>query len=163
MQVHDLNERTAPAAADTAPAGTAPTAAAPVLPVRAFLSGRADELVVDLLAYALYARDREARGPVAGNGASDEEPTLRFRREATADLTNFTYRFFHNQVEEIRLAAVREQLGHLPRPPGFLRLVLASAIAVAGVGAAALWATGHGGLLAEMAARASAAVRGFGV
>jgi hypothetical protein len=155
MQVHDLNERASPGAAD-APG-------APVLPVRAFLSGRADELVVDLLAYALYARDREARGPVPAAGPADEDPVLRFRREATADLTNFTYRFFHNQVEEIRLAAVREQLGTLPRPPGFLRLVAASAVAVAGVGAAALWATGHGGMLAELVARASAAVRGLGV
>jgi hypothetical protein len=38
----------------------------------------------------------------------------------------------------------------------------ASAVAVAGVGAAALWAMGHGGLLATMAARVSAAVQGIG-
>jgi hypothetical protein len=152
MQVQDANDR---------PAG-AETPATPPLPVRAFLSGKADDLVIDLLAYALYARDREARGPVAAEGNGEDDPVLRFRREANADLTNFTFRFFHNKVEEIRNTAVREHLGGLPRPPGFLRLVGASAVAVAGVGAAALWAMGHGGLLATMAARVSAAVQGIG-
>jgi hypothetical protein len=154
MQVHDLNER---------PAQPANTPAQAALPVRAFLSGRPDDLVVDLLAYALYARDREARGPSDPGAQSDEDPVLRYRREAGADLSTFAYRFFHNQVEEIRLAAVREHLGALPRPPGFFRLVLASVVGVAGVGAAALWAMGQGGLLAEMAARAAAAARSFGI
>lgn len=152
MQVQDVNER---------PAG-AEAPAAPALPVRAFLSGKADDLVLDLLAYALYARDREARGPVAAEGADGDDPVQRFRRDATADLTNFTFRFFHNKVEEIRLTAVREHLGGLPRPPGFLRLVAAAAVAVAGVGAAALWAMGQGGILSDMAARVATAVRGLG-
>jgi hypothetical protein len=152
MQIEDVNER--PAGAD-APA-------TPPLPVRAFLSGKADDLVIDLLAYALYARDREARGPVAAAGTGEDDPVQRFRREATADLTNFTFRFFHNKVEEIRLTAVREHLGALPRPPGFLRLATASAVGVAIVGVAALWAMGQGGLLSDMAGRVAAAVQGLG-
>jgi hypothetical protein len=152
MQVQDVNER--PAGAD-APA-------TPPLPVRAFLSGKADDLVIDLLAYALYAREREARGPMASSVPGEDDPVLRFRREATADLTNFTFRFFHNKVEEIRLTAVREHLGALPRPPGFLRLATASAVGVSAVGAAALWAMGQGGLLSAMVARVSAVVQGLG-
>ncbi|WP_144185111.1 hypothetical protein [Elioraea rosea] len=148
MQVHDVNDR--------APAAEAATA--PALPVRAFLSGRADDLVPDLLAYALYVRDREARGPVAAAAQAEEDPVMRFRREATADLTNFTYRFFHNQIEEIRHAAVRDHLGSLPRPPGFLRMVAASAVGVLLVGAASLWAMGQGGILSEMVARVAAAI-----
>jgi AcrR family transcriptional regulator len=163
MQVREVTERAGVAPAE----GMSP----PSLPVRAFLSGRSEDLVVDLLAYGLYSRDREARGPLGGTGGvaagapagSDEDPVIRFRREATADLTNFTFRFFHNQVEEIRLAAVREHLGALPRPPGFLRLVTAAALALVLVGTAALWAAGHGGLLAEMAARAVSAIRAIGV
>lgn len=151
MHVQDANETQA--AADVA---------TPALPVRAFLSGRADDLVVDLLAYALYARDREARGPVAADAAGQEDPVQRFRREATADLTKFTFRYFHNQVEEIRLAAVREHLGALPRGPGFLRLVIANAVALLAVGAGALFAMGQGALLSEMAGRIAAAVQGLG-
>lgn len=147
MQVHDVNDR-APAELPSAP----------VLPVRAFLSGRADDLVPDLLAFALYVRDREARGPVAAAAQGEEDPVLRFRREASADLTNYTYRFFHNRIEEIRLAAVREHLGSLPHPPGFLRLVAASALAVLVVGAGALWAMGQGGILSDMVARVAAAI-----
>lgn len=148
MQVQDVNDRPPPPEASTAG----------VLPVRAFLSGRADDLVVDLLAYALYMRDREGRGTAHGEGTGGEDPVQRFRREAVADLTNFTFRFFHNKVEEIRIGAVREHLGGLPRPPGFLRIFAASALAVGIVGAAALWAMGQGGLLSEMAARVMAVV-----
>ncbi|MCU0983402.1 MAG: hypothetical protein MUC89_00475 [Acetobacteraceae bacterium] len=152
MQGRDVNEKLE----------TADTRASPALPVRAFLSGKADDLVVDLLAFALYAREREARGPVAAEGSGQEDPVQRFRREANADLTNFTYRFFHNQVQDIRNSAVREHLGTLPRPPGFLRLVGANAVAVIAVGAATLWAMGQGGLLSEMAARVASAVQAFG-
>lgn len=154
MQVHDVNDRPKPPGEPPAPGA---------LPVRAFLSGRADDLLVDLLAYALYARDREARGPAAARENAEDDPVMRYRREAGADLTTFSFRLFHNQVEEIRLAAVRDHLGSLPRPPGFLRLVAASMLGVALSGAAALWAMGQGGLLAEMAARAAAAARGFGL
>jgi hypothetical protein len=154
MQVHEVNDRAVASAVD-APAS-------PTLPVRAFLSGRAEDLVPDLLAFALYARDREARGPVGAPSQGEDDPVLRFRREATADLTNFTYRFFHNQIEEIRIAAVREQLGNLPRPPGFLTLVAASAVAVMGVGAAVLWAMGHGSVLVEMAGRVAQVVQAIG-
>lgn len=149
MQVHDLNERVAPPPAQ------------PALPLRAFLSGRADDEVPDLLAYALYVRDRDGRGP-GGEAGSGEDPVLRYRRQAEADLTTFAFRLFHNQAEALRLAAVREHLGSLPRPPGFLRLVLASMLGVSLVGAAALWAMGQGGLIAEMAALTAAALRGFG-
>jgi len=157
MQVMNMNSGTAAAA-------TSPERPAR-LPVGAFLSGRADDLVVDLLAYALYARGLETRGAetraAEGRGEGQEDVVTRCRREAAAELTTFAYRFFHNQVEEIRIAAVRDHLGALPRPPGFLRLVLASALGIALVGAGALWAMGQGGLLAEMAARAAAAARGF--
>jgi hypothetical protein len=152
MQAHEVNERLV----------TLPEAAsAPSPPARAFLSGREDDLVIDLLAYALWARDREARDRKARNpgqtaGTGEEDPVLRDRRAAAAALTTFTDRLFHNQVEEIRHAAVREHLGTLKRPPGFLRLVLARVLGTAAVGLAGLWAMGRGGLIADLAARAAA-------
>jgi len=151
MQAHEVNERLV----------TLPEAAsAPSLPARAFLSGcesgREDDLVIDLLAYALWARDREARNPAQAAGTGEEDPVLRDRRAAAAALTTFTDRPFHNQVEEIRHAAVREHLGTLKRPPGFLRLVLARVLGTAAVGLAGLWAMGRGGLIADLAARAAA-------
>ena len=154
MQAHEVNERVV-----TLSEG----ASTPSLPVRAFLSGREDDQVIDLLAYALWARDREARNPAQPPGTGGEDPVLRYRRAAAAALSTFTYRFFHNQVEEIRHAAVRERLGALQRPPGFLRLVLASVLGTAAVGLAGLWAMGQGGLLAEMAARAAAAAGALGL
>jgi len=81
---------------------------------------------------------------------------LRDRRAAAAGLSTFGHCFFHNQVEEIRHAAVREHDRTLKRPPGFPRLVLASVLGTAAVGLAGLRAMGQGGLLAGMAARAAA-------
>lgn len=153
MQVVDVNSGAPPAAETGQRAG---------LPVGAFLSGRADDLVVDLLAYAMYVRDRDTRGAEA-RGAVEQDPVLRYRRAAEAELTTFAYRLFHNQAEEIRIAAVREQLGALPRPPGFSRLVAASMVGSALVGAAALWAAGQDGMLAEMAARVAALAHGLGI
>ncbi len=153
MQVRELNDRQG--------ATPAEPPAASLLPVRAFLSGRSEDLSVDLLAYGHYARDREARGPVAATEQGEEDPVLRFRREAIADLTNHTFRFFHNQIEEIRLTAVREHLGGLPRPPGLARLVFANVVALLLVGTVALWASGHGVMLGEAFARALGTLRGL--
>jgi len=147
MQAHEVNERVV-----TLPEG----ASAPSLPVRTFLSGREDDQVIDLLPSALWARDRKARDPAQAAGTGEEDPVLRYRRAAAAGLSTFGHCFFHNQVEEIRHAAVREHHGTLKRLPGFLRLVLASVLGTAAVGLAGLWAMGRGGLIADLAARAAA-------
>ncbi|MFC7692151.1 hypothetical protein ACFQY5_23815 [Paeniroseomonas aquatica] len=58
-------------------------------------------------------------------------------------LTEHAFRTLHNNVERLQQEAVREQLGHLPRPPGFLRLLAANLLALVLVAAAAGWLALH--------------------
>lgn len=105
-------------------------------PLSAFVTGDDQHRLRDLLAFAM-AMD-SPRPPIPPLA-----PTLLegLRREADAALEAHTFRRLHNRVEEIRLAAVQEQMAHLRPPPGFLKLVLANLVAIlllAG-GALAAW------------------------
>ncbi|MBU8546707.1 MULTISPECIES: hypothetical protein [Roseomonadaceae] len=88
-----------------------------------FLSGRPDDRLRDLLAFALAV---EAGPPM-------DRAALQARAEA--ELEALAFRRLHNQVETIRLEAAREQILRL-RGPGLPRLILGNLIAlglVAGV------------------------------
>jgi len=145
--------------------GIAPTVAAAaattqVLPPSSFRSGHPDEALPDSLGYGLYARAAEdGREPARVPG---EPATLdmiaRYRAQATAELHAYAFRYLHNHAEQIRQDAIREQLGRMRRPPGFLKLVTATVAGVLLAGAvmqAALpWIEAHGGVVAAAEALA---------
>jgi hypothetical protein len=117
------------------PSTTAPPAASSVqpttqvLPPSAFRSGQPDEALQDSLGYGLYARAAEdGREPARAQGEpATRDMIARYRAQATADLHAFAFRYLHNHAEQIRQDAIREHLGRMRRPPGFLKLVIASA------------------------------------
>jgi hypothetical protein len=123
--------------------------AEPRAALAAFRSGRDEERLTDLLAFALATDAGEAAG--AGG-----EAVARHRREAERELHDHAFRFLHNRVEEIRREAVAEHVSRQPRPPGFLRLVLANLVAIGIAGAAGLWLSEHPDAIA-------AALRALGV
>jgi hypothetical protein len=115
------------------PAGTAsaaPPATAPSL--EAFRAGRSEtERTADLLAFAIAADRGLAQTPDA---------IERARQEADAALGDYSLRYLHNHVEQIRQEAIAEHLGRLRPPPGFARLVIANLVALVLAGALAAWA-----------------------
>lgn len=116
----------APAAAGSAPAGPPQGVA-----LAAFRAGRSEaDRTTDLLAFAIAAE----RGL-----PSTPDAVERARREADAALGEFSLRYVHNNVEQIRQEAVATHLGHLPRPPGFLRLVAANLVALAVAAGLGAW------------------------
>jgi hypothetical protein len=138
-----------------------------VLPPSAFRSGHPDEALQDSLGYGLYARAAEdGREPARLPG---EPATLdmiaRYRAQATADLHAFAFRYLHNHAEQIRQDAIREHLGQLRRPPGFLKLVTATVVGVALAGLLVHllgpWIEEHGGAAGAIEALA-ARLRSFG-
>lgn len=108
-----------------------------------YLSGQADERVVDLFAYALAVEDKAPPGPAGID---------RLRSRAAAELADHAARIMHNRIEEIRRDAVGEHLGALRRPPGFVTLVLANLVGCTLAGAGALWLTTRPELLARLIA-----------
>ena len=94
-----------------------------------------------LLAFALAAERREP---------TDPDTVARLKREAEAALCDHAFRYLHNNIERLRREAVAEQLGHLPRPPGLLRLVTANLVALAIAGVAAGWLALHPETLAGL-------------
>lgn len=110
----------------------------------AFHSGSAEDRERDLLAFALAAQGGDTLSP---------ETIEKRRREADAALAAWAHRYLHNRIEELRTEAVRDYLGRLPRPPGFLRLVAAAFAGVVLAATLLAWATGHAELLAEAAER----------
>lgn len=123
-----------------------PEAPAPTPPpgdIAAFRSGRRPEdRVVDLLAFALGA---EGGGPVTPEGVG------RLRQQAEATLSEHSFRYLHNSIEEIRREAAAEQLAKLPRPPGFWTMVLANLLALVLFGIVAAWLALHPATLAGLA------------
>lgn len=111
-----------------------------VLPPSAFRSGQPEEALQDSLGYGLYARAAEdGREPARVQGEpATRDMIARYRAQATADLHAFAFRYLHNHAEQIRQDAIREHLGRMRRPPGLLKLVLASA-----VGFALAWTAMH--------------------
>lgn len=117
-----------------------PASAATELPkLDEFLTGRPEERLTDLLAYALAVE--------AGSGQGGAE---RFRLRAAAELADHAARTMHNRIEEIRREAVSEHLGSLRRPLGLFGAVLANLLALAVAGAAAAWLSGQPALLARL-------------
>jgi hypothetical protein len=86
----------------------------------AFRSAAPEDRLRDLLAFAFAAE--EGRLP-----APDGVDAL--RRKADAELSAHAVRHLHNRVEEIRREAQAEALAAGPRPPGFVKLVLAALVA----------------------------------
>jgi hypothetical protein len=106
-----------------APAGPRP--AVPAL--EAFRAGRSDaERTADLLAFAIATE----RGlPQTPDGIE------RARQDADAALGDYSLRYLHNHVAELRQEAIAEHLGRLRQPPGFFGLVIANLVALALAGA----------------------------
>jgi hypothetical protein len=97
----------------------------------AFRAGRSDvERTADLLAFAIATERGYPPTPDA---------IERARREADAVLGDYSLRYLHNTVEQIRQEAVADHLGRLRPPPGFVRLVTANLVAIAVAGALAWW------------------------
>jgi hypothetical protein len=99
-----------------------------------FLSGREEDRLAELLAFALAA---EAGHPVGQEGVE------RLRRAAASELDRHAFVTLHNRVQEIRREAVAEELAKLRHPPGFVSMVFAVLVALAIAGAAAWFALPH--------------------
>jgi len=160
-RLRDVTEETPRQAAPSA-VGAAPAAATTqVLPPSAFRSGQPEEALQDALGYGFYARAAEdGREPARVPG---EPATLdmiaRYRAQATADLHAYAFRYLHNHAEQIRQDAIREHLARLRRPPGFLKLVVATFVGVLlaalAIQAAGPWIEAQGGLAAAVDALAA--------
>jgi hypothetical protein len=115
-----------------APAPAPAIAEAPQpLPTLADFATGPEHRLRDLLAFAMAV---EGARPLSPDGVE----TL--RRKAEGDLHAHAFRILHNQVEAIRRQAVDEQVGRLPRPPGFSLIVVANLVALGLAGAAVLLA-----------------------
>lgn len=107
-----------------------------------FRSGQGgDNRLIDLLAFGLAAERGEPVTPELVEG---------LRREAAKALSDYSFRYLHNTVEQVRRDAVAEHLGRLRPPPGFLRLVLANLVALALAGLAGGWLALHPATLAGL-------------
>jgi hypothetical protein len=100
----------------------------------AFLADPAADRLTGLLAFALAAERQAEPSP---------ETIARLRHEAEVALTEHAFRTLHNNVERLQQEAVLARLGHLPRPPGLLRLVSANLVALALAAAGAGWLALH--------------------
>lgn len=144
MEPTDIRTRLRDPAEDAAsPASAAvPVRAATtqVLPPGAFRTGRAEDALRDALGYGLYARAAEdGREPARTVGEPATADMIeRYRAQANADLHAFAFRYMHNQAEQIRQDAIREQLAAQRPPPGLGKLVLGNLLALALAGLA--WA-----------------------
>jgi hypothetical protein len=101
-----------------------PAPAAPCL--QDFLTGREDDRLRDLLAFAMAVE--------AGRPADPEA----LRNKAEAELQAHAFRTLHNQVETIRIEAAREQLLRGRRSLGFTGSFVASLLALLFAAAIAL-------------------------
>lgn len=111
--------------------------------VSAFRAGRAPEdRTVDLLAFALAAEQ-------GGHAAAADMHEL--RQEAQTLLSDYSFRYLHNSVDQIRREAAAEQLAKLPRPLGFGMALLANLIALLLFAAAAGWLALHPETLSGLA------------
>lgn len=122
--------------AEPSPAMPPPPDSARPEPLRpdAFLADPAADRLTGLLAFALAAERQAEPSP---------ETIARFRHEADVALTEHAFRTLHNNVERLQQEAVLARLGHLPRPPGLLRLVSANLVALALAAAGAGWLALH--------------------
>lgn len=98
------------------------------LALAAFQSNGAEDRLTDLLAFAMAVESGETPGAAT---------VERLRARAGAELADHAARATHNRIDEIRRDAVAEHIGHLRRPPGLVKLILANLVAL-GIGAAIL-------------------------
>lgn len=111
----------------------------------AFRAGRpAETRLIDLLAFALAT---ESRAP-----ATDEQVEA-LRQQAAAALSEYSFRYLHNSVEQIRRDAVAEQLRQTNRPLGFGKLLLANLLALALASLVGGWLVLHPATLSGLAGR----------
>ncbi len=113
------------------------------LALAAFQSEGAEDRLTGLLAFAMAVEAGEAPG------ASTVE---RMRARAGAELADHAARATHNRIEEIRRDAVAEHIGHLRRPPGLVKLVLANLVALGIGGAIAVWLQANPALFSRIVA-----------
>jgi len=108
-----------------------------------FTSGKAEDRLTDLLAFALASEAAEPPGP---------DGVERHRRRAAAELADHAARAMHNRIEEIRRDAVAEHIGALRRPMGFLQTVIANLVALGAAFGLWWWIAGDPTLLARLSA-----------
>ncbi len=140
---------TEPIRPDAASPGAAPPGAAeparPLLP-QAFRAGDggAEDRLIAQVAFALAAEKGQAATP---------EALEALRAQAAAALSDFSFRYLHNRVEEVRREAAAAEAARVGRPPGFLTLVLANLLALAVGGAVAVWMAAHPDTIAGLIGR----------
>ena len=117
-----------------APGPDAAEVASRPIDLSAFQGGPEADRLTGLLAFAL-ATERQAD--------ASPETVAQLRQEAEVALTDHAFRTLHNNVERLQRDAVQEQLGHLPRPPGLLRLITANLVALVLAAAGAGWLALH--------------------
>jgi hypothetical protein len=140
MALTETNHR---AAASVPPAAEPPAGTGPASFGAAGPAGAEDRLV-GLVAFALAAEKGEVAAPPT------PEAVQSYRSQAAAALSDFSFRYLHNRVEEVRREAAAEATAGAPRPPGFLALVLANLLALAVAGAVAVWMAAHPGALSGL-------------
>jgi hypothetical protein len=131
-----MNDASTPVGASQGAPFGAPAGPPHVLPaLEAFRAGRSDtERTADLLAFAIATE----RGlPQTPDGIE------RARQDADAALGDYSLRYLHNHVAELRQEAIAEHLGRLRKPPGFFGLVIANLFALALAGALSFLAWKH--------------------
>lgn len=99
---------------------------------KAFLTGRPEDRVRDLLAFAMAAEAGRALPPAAVEA---------LRQKAEAELHDHAFRLLHNQVATIRQQAVQEHLTGVSRGLSFSRVLIANLVALAIAAVLALLAT----------------------
>ena len=96
----------------------------------AFLTGRPEDRVRDLLAFAM----------AADAGSADNERAIEgYRRKADAELTAHAMTILQTRVQEIRRDAAAQAMARAGRPVGFGLVFLAALLAAAVVGGAGAW------------------------
>lgn len=101
------------------------------------------ETLVGQVAFAMAAE--------SGAPPQDAAAMQDLRDKAAAALSDFAFRYLHNQAEEIRREAAAEATAAAARGPGFAALVLANLLALVLAGGAAYLLFGPPHLLAGLA------------
>lgn len=104
----------------------------------AFLTGRAEDRVRDLLAFAMAT---DAGAP------ADQRAIEGYRRKADAELTAHAMTILQTRVQEIRRDAAAQAMARAGRPVGFWLVFLAALLAAVLVAATGAWLLAGFGLV----------------